>query len=95
MDQKQIMVFCKHTAILHTIIRLINQHVQWQGIPVEDISTAMEIYTIRPIDLILLGAGLQAAEESAIKIHCHNTPCIQHYGGGSGLLYAEIQQALK
>jgi hypothetical protein len=42
---------------------------------------------------VLLGAGLSEDEAEQVRQH-FTVPVVQHYGGGSGLLYAEIYQAL-
>jgi hypothetical protein len=46
--------------------------------------------------LILIGAGITENDEKELrkKLKKQNTPIVNHYGGGSGLLYAEIYQAL-
>lgn len=45
-------------------------------------------------DLLLLGAGLEPFEESALKTAAEGlvppVPVVAHYGGGSGLLFAEV-----
>lgn len=45
-------------------------------------------------DLLLLGAGLDPHEESALKTAAEALspplPVVAHYGGGSGLLFAEV-----
>jgi len=44
-------------------------------------------------DVVLLGAGLTEVESAQIRTSA-TAPVVQHYGGGSGLIYAEILQAL-
>ena len=45
-------------------------------------------------DVLLLGAGLAPHEESALNTAAESrvppVPVVAHYGGGSGLLFAEI-----
>jgi DNA-binding NtrC family response regulator len=45
-------------------------------------------------DVLLLGAGLAPEQESALKTAAEAlrppVPVVAHYGGGSGLLFAEI-----
>ena len=45
-------------------------------------------------DVLLLGAGLAPNEESALKSAAESAnppvPVVAHYGGGSGLLFAEV-----
>ncbi|HWV72664.1 MAG TPA: hypothetical protein VN040_13140 [Pseudosphingobacterium sp.] len=95
MKKKQIMVICKNIGILQTIIRLINQNDIWNGVAADCFDTALLLAKDYHFDLILLGAGLDQEEEDQLtKVFGEESVCIKHYGGGSGLLYSEIQQAL-
>lgn len=95
MKKKQIMVICKNIGILQTIIRLINQNDIWNGVAADSFDTALLLAKNDRFDLILLGAGLDQEEEDQLtKVFGEESVCIKHYGGGSGLLYSEIQQAL-
>ena len=50
--------------------------------------------TAAEFDVLLLGAGLAPNEESALKSAAESAnppvPVVAHYGGGSGLLFAEV-----
>ena len=95
MEKKQIMVVSTNTSILQTIIRLINQNDAWNGVAADSFDTALLLAKDDRFDLILLGAGLDQEEENQlINLSGEKSICVRHYGGGSGLLYSEIQQAL-
>lgn len=97
METIQILVVGKHPQIMQTILRLINNKPEWNGIGVSTCSEAIAAAQ-QPFNLVLIGAGLTNAENDELCIFFGsqepNVPVVQHYGGGSGLLYAEIFEAL-
>jgi hypothetical protein len=94
MKEIEILVIGKHREIMGTILRLINSKPEWNGSTAFSISEAIEKSNIIQFNIVLLGAGLSAEEKEQVK-SIFNIPVIQHYGGGSGLLYAEIYQGLQ
>jgi len=94
----EILVIATHPDILKTILRLLNNHDNWSGTGVATIAEAIEIFPTKDFNVVLLGAGLSEAEEQQLRTSFSalkpGIPCIAHYGGGSGLLYAEVLQAL-
>lgn len=76
-----------------TILRLLNNQPGWTGTGAFTVDEALTLSQTINFDVVLLGAGLSEDESAQIKAH-FTVPVIQHYGGGSGLLYAEIFQAL-
>lgn len=94
----QILVVCRHEEILQTILRLIRNKPQWQGTGTEPGDHALNLIKNGNYDLVLLGAGIHPEEDvqfrKELAQYQPNVPIIQHYGGGSGLLFAEIYQAL-
>jgi Asp/Glu/hydantoin racemase len=94
MDNTQILVVGKHEEIMKTIIRLIDGKEQWKGHAAFSAAEAQTLSNVTHIDIVLLGAGLSEIESDRIKTF-FTVPVIQHYGGGSGLLYAEIYEGLK
>lgn len=93
MKKIEILVIGKHPEIVATILRLINNKPEWNGNGATSVSEAVEKSHDISFDIILLGAGLSENEKTNVKTN-FNVPVVQHYGGGSGLLYAEICQAL-
>jgi hypothetical protein len=98
MDKTDILVICRHEGILQTVIRLINTNPDWNATGAITNETALAEFTAKPFKLVLLGSGIEKeSEESlceAFKAYNPDIIIVQHYGGGSGLLAAEIYQAL-
>lgn len=89
------MVACKDSRIRETVIRLINANEQWNGMGAASVAEAITIYSSQPVNLVLIGGGLSAAEEQELTAAINSAiPVIKHYGGGSGLLTGEIYQAI-
>lgn len=84
------------TAVLN---RLLNAREEWKGLTTCTDEEAISICTEHQLDIVLLGNGIAAdAEEKLRKALTEMRPglkIIQHYGGGSGLLYGEIMTALQ
>lgn len=93
-----ILVVCTHEGIMATILRLIAKNPVWQAIGAADEQTATQMIAAANYDLVLLGSGLTQAQEHELAQLCAAKTTapklIQHFGGGSGLLFAEIYQAL-
>lgn len=90
-----IVSFCTNPEILPVMDRLVNKRSEeWRGYRAPDLSTARQLIEDAPIDLVLLGAGTGETERVALQQLAdeHGKPVrfVKHYGGGSGLLYAEI-----
>jgi hypothetical protein len=96
--EAKILVMCKHEGILATILRLIGNNPDWQAMGTDNIADAKQALNAEKFNLVLLGNGFTADEEAEIetyvKQHHTKTKIVYHYGGGSGLLSAEIYQAL-
>lgn len=88
---KYILIIGKNKEIMDTLIRLVNSRPGWAAIPASSIMEAFVIFEGTHIDLVLLSSGLTTAEENKVKKQIRNAPVIQHYGGGSGLLYNELE----
>jgi len=97
MKKIEILAICTHEGILQTINRLINNNEMWNSTGAINMQQAREVAETKDFDLILIGSGLTAAEEQELElilaVH-KNIPVVKHYGGGSGLLFGEIQHAL-
>tara|TARA_B100000780_G_scaffold269650_1_gene228657 strand:- start:385 stop:684 length:300 start_codon:yes stop_codon:yes gene_type:complete len=99
MKSLKILYVGQHPEITTTVLRLINNREGWLGesacnLEEVDLSCASHAF-----DVLLFGSGNNEAIESSIRLYFEtnfpDTKIIQHYGGGSGLLYNEIQEALK
>lgn len=94
MEKKEILAVCSHPEILQTIIRLINNNLEWNATGAATEAEAIEQCATRHIDLVLLGSGMDDNSAARLKAAQPGIKLIQHYGGGSGLLSAEIYGAL-
>ena len=78
--------------------RLLNARPEWKGICVCTDEEAISVCATQEVDLVLLGNGIEHIEEEKLKANLlafkPDIRIIQHYGGGSGLLYGEIMTAL-
>jgi PleD family two-component response regulator len=98
MDKLEILVICRHTEILQTVVRLVNHNPEWHATGVITDEDALSAFNQTPFKLVLLGSGIEKESETALctafKAQNPNIIIVQHYGGGSGLLAAEIYEAL-
>jgi hypothetical protein len=93
MKEFEILVIGKQPRIMETIARLINSKSSLNGSIAYSANEAIAQNEVVVFHLVLIGAGLTEAEAQQIRSF-FTVPVVQHYGGGSGLLYAEISQAL-
>jgi DNA-binding response OmpR family regulator len=92
MEKIEILVVGKHHEIMKTMQRLLNGK-GWNCALAFSPDEAIKHGRSISFNIVLLGAGL--SEEEARQVREHFTvPVVQHYGGGSGLLYAEVYGAL-
>ena len=98
MNKTEILIIGRNEEILQTVIRLVNNNPEWNGIGVCTDEEAIEKFHQRRFDIVLLTNGIADEEEKKLrKIFTHQDKDIiilQHYGGGSGLLSNEILGAL-
>jgi len=94
MKELEILIIGKHPDIMKTILRLLNNKPGWTGSGVFTAEEAITLSQNKVLDIVLLGAGLSEGESDQIKSH-FTVPVVQHYGGGSGLLYAEVYENIK
>jgi hypothetical protein len=98
MGKIEILVICRHEGILQTVVRLINNNPEWNATGVVTDDEALNTFSMLPFKLVLLGSGIEKESEdrlcAAFKAHNPEIIIVEHYGGGSGLLGAEIYQAL-
>lgn len=99
MDQKiQVLVVGRHAEILETVLRLINNTPDWEAAGALEDEAAIELFQQRRFDLVLIGGGVEPKSEAKLRaIFTFQSPLIrivQHFGGGGGMLFAEIRAAL-
>lgn len=85
MRMKTVAVFGGNPDIVALLVRLINQYENAEAISSADIDELLNA----SFDLVLLSSSVSEADEAKIRAQV-SQPVIQHYGGGSGLLRAEL-----
>lgn len=95
----ELLVVCTHEGIRATMLRLLHNHQPvWHATGAESAAQAIELADEKPYDVVLLGNGLTEEQELQLTEHIitqnQSAKIIKHYGGGSGLLFGEIYQAL-
>ena len=98
MDKIQILVVGRNTEIVPVLQRLIEKNENWQCTVAYEDEDAILKFQQMQYDIVLLSSGIEDTSEQKLRnLFIFQQPeiiIIQHYGGGSGLLYAEIYQAL-
>jgi DNA-binding NtrC family response regulator len=94
MKEINILAVGTHPEIMATILRLLNNKPNWQATGASNLAEALTHANDQQFDIVLIGAGIDEADTLVIKKAYPKIPVVLHYGGGSGLLYAEIYQAL-
>jgi DNA-binding NarL/FixJ family response regulator len=93
-----ILIICRHAEILATVVRLINNNPAWTGIGSATDEEALAAFAETDFALVLIGSGVEPESEQHLRhAFTQQKPgirVVQHYGGGSGLLSAEIYGAL-
>ena len=96
--QTIILYIGRDTEITTVMNRLLNARPEWKGLCVCKNEEAISICKEQHIDLVLLGNGIDQESEAELKNKLlalkPDLKIIQHYGGGSGLLYGEIMTAI-
>ncbi len=94
----QVLVVGRHEEIMQTVLRLINSTPDWEAAGALEDEEAIELFQQRRFDLVLIGGGVEPESEAKLRaIFSFQNPLvkiIQHFGGGGGLLFAEIRAAL-
>lgn len=98
MAKLTILYIGRDPGITEVMDRLLNARPDWKGIATCSDAEAIAACREEQLDLVLLGNGLLEPEEkqlrSDLRILRPDLKIIQHYGGGSGLLYAEVLSAI-
>ena len=98
MEKVNFLYIGRYVEILETVVRLINNNDNWNGIGVFEDALAKLVFNNMDVQIVLLGCGIEEEDENILRDFFTQTKplvkIIQHYGGGSGLLYNEITTAL-
>ncbi|GAA4450627.1 hypothetical protein [Rurimicrobium arvi] len=99
MDRIQILVVGRNREIVPVLQRLIEQEESWQATVAYTDEDAILQFQQMQYDVVLLSSGIEPESEAKLRsLFLFQQPeviILQHYGGGSGLLKAEITQALE
>ncbi len=94
----EILVIGRNQEILQTVLRLVNNNPAWNATGAVTDDEALASFNNNTFKLVLLGGGIEKQSEdllcAAFRQANPQIIIVQHYGGGSGLLAAEIYQAL-
>src|SRR5690606_8426849 len=93
----EILAVGTHEKILATVLRLINANEEWNASGAGCVEEAIALFKQKAFDLVLLGGGIldEEALKKELKLLNPDILCVDHFGGGSGLLKTEILQALQ
>lgn len=95
-----ILVIGKDAGILKVVLRLLNEHpsASYHAIGSTDPDQARSLFAGTDIDLVLITNGIDATLDASLRkeflTRRPGVRILQHFGGGSGLLFGEIAQAL-
>jgi hypothetical protein len=95
-----ILVIGKDSEILKVVLRLLNefQQAHYHAVGATDPHLARELFSNGDIDLVLITNGIDPTVDASLREEFlgrkPEVRILQHYGGGSGLLFSEIAQAL-
>jgi DNA-binding NarL/FixJ family response regulator len=94
-----ILVIGRHADITETVVRLLNNENGWHAAGSLTDMDAIQKFEKESFDIVLIGGGVnEDSERELVTTFKRTKPAIKivrHYGGGSGLLFAEIMEALK
>jgi hypothetical protein len=98
MQQANILYIGRSAEIKDIVVRLINNKEEWKATGVLTDNEAKTAWESASFDIVLLGSGIEPECETGLRHFFtgqkQDIIIIQHYGGGSGLLYNEIFEAL-
>ncbi len=99
MDKIEILIVGTNKPIVEVIAKLIRQNDQWEPTTAHTLNDAKANCKAKEYKFILIGGGITDFEIDNLQQHIikigSKIPIVKHYGGGSGLLFTEIYEALK
>ena len=98
MKKINILVIGRHPQIMETVLRLINSQPVWTAEGALTDEVAMVKFNAADFNLVLIGGGVEESSEEKLRKEFEKrkpqVKMIRHYGGGSGLLFNEIEEAI-
>ena len=99
MDNLHFLLVGTHAQMLTILQRVISQREGWRATSCTGFEILKTALFFEECDVVLLSSGISSDEEQAIQMyvlqHYPSIKVIVHYGGGSGLLFNEVQQAFE
>src|ERR1700683_1660039 len=95
-----ILVIGKDPEILKVVLRLLNENkkANYHAIGSTDPDQGRSLFADTDIDLVLITNGIDATLDASLReeflTRRPGVRILQHFGGGSGLLFGEIAEAL-
>ncbi len=94
----KILVLGRHAQIMETVLRLINSQSEWKAEGALTDAEAKIKFENNDFDLVLIGGGIDERSEKELSVIFKekkpSAKILRHYGGGSGLLFNEIEEAI-
>ena len=94
----KILAIGRHREILDKVVELINKNTPHQASGALTDDEALNLFRVGNFDIVLLCGGIEPSSDKNLrKVFSQEKPGIkinQHFGGGSGLLYNEIQAVI-
>ena len=98
MEKIQILAVGGDPVVLQTLLRCITEHPKWEATGTVSDEDAVAIFHQRKFDIILFTSaieeGVMKKLTSLFTFQNRDIIFIQHFSGGCGLLFYEIQEAL-
>ncbi|MDR3610854.1 MAG: hypothetical protein P4L27_09850 [Ignavibacteriaceae bacterium] len=94
-----ILVVGRHPEILNKVLELIHKNTPYIAAGTLTDDEAVKLFNKLKFDLVLFCQGIDPSSDKKLR-HIFNSgnpgiKIIQHFGGGSGLLYNELRAALE
>jgi hypothetical protein len=88
---KHVVILGVNKDIVDLLVRLISNYPEFDAVGYLHIHEVLDPEI--SMDILLLSSGISSADEAIVRAAVR-IPVIQHFGGGSGLLRAELQPFL-
>jgi hypothetical protein len=98
-NNTKILVIGRQIEILNKVVELINKNTDYSAAGAFTDEEAVRLFKTGIFGLIIFGGGIEPESDKKLRnLFISENPAvkiIQHFGGGSGLLYNEIRVAME